>query len=815
MTWRMSNDDEFALHLGQGWYADVNGRFHNQPITAAATYEQPGGLPFDAKAIKDAFNDAKGILPDTNDAKSVAKFRDMGLPEETIKFLGAIGVAAGAAGTALGIVAFLFAAAKFVGLFTDGEDALMKKITAVFKELRAFSRAEGNEARDKMIAEIASELTVALNAVKNYVDELNAYILNDKTELALRRQELRAAEKDAAVAALRATNPLSWTRAFDVDEYTGSWFWVNGWLQVQPQGEPASPYPLPPQADARQDHRIMVPVALYAAQSYLMVIRGISPEFRTTGEFRDNLASLANNFAAMAANMRLQGMAKIVYNKEAFIFPPWTTTVGDENKITAFTHYTVGAVDLCFDTDAFVRTPPFTSQQWLDAWQGKTTLKRGQMEFYWLPSQNKYPPPAYGYENPEQAMADANAKGEHAYAELLLRTGYLQMVHQTMLLRHLSTEPRTSETVTGTTGYAKSDKGSATVTAKSDDIPFTGVLETPATLHRQAWSAHARINTQPLGHQRMIDYRIVLRSLPARTLGVHVDAPDYKRSYEASYENDPARPGFKRLKVDFAATDVRDEIELIRSKSPEDIKKANGTNKLRVDSFDWYVRSHTVAKNLPSALIDGVLADIRDAANSGSAPGFAPPTPPPAPGPRPGHAGPILSNVLEDHATVSSIDAIDAVGWLDSPNVRGERRHLKSELATVNWTLEWNEDRLRVAVDGQPTDRNYVLHLVIEETLISGQRLHTAFPITMNNQITLVPEEFLDREQAAWDHAGRLIDEINHHYAKSVSPVVGGRMPIHVDPTAILSRSGIAEMVAAYEQGAPELLRQVVHDHQR
>lgn len=798
-------DSEFALHLGQGWYVDVDGRFHSEPVTAAATYEQPGGLPFDAKAVKDAFNDVKGVLPDTDDPKSVAKFRDMGLPEETIKFLGAIGVAAGAAGTAMGIVAFLFAAAKFVGLFTDGDDALMKKVDAVFKELRAFSRSQGNEVRDKMIAEVISELTVALNSVKSYIDELKAYVNDDATQLELRRQELRAMETRAATTALRATSPLSWTRAFDVAEYTGSWFWLNGWLQVQPEAGPQMPYLLPPQADARQDSRIMVPVALYAAQSYLMTIRGITPEFRTTGEFRDNLASLANNLSALAANMRLQSLAKIIYKPEDFIYVPAEFPVGDANKITSMTHYTVGAVDLCSDTDAFVRTPPFSDQQWQDAWAGRGTLRRGQMEFYWLPSQTPYTYPVKGYEHPEAAVAEANAIAEQRYVELLLRSGYLQLSHQAALLRHLSTEPRKSETVTGEAGYALKELGARDVTAKSEQIPFAGVIESPAKLQRRSWSARTRVGTQPLGHQRMVDYRILLRSVPALDLGKYSEAPDYDRVYSATYENDPTRPGYKRLKVNFSVDDVIDEVELFRGKSPQDLKHSKGKSSLRVTSFDWYVREHSALSGVPSALIDAVRQsiDASDDAQPGHGSGFHAE---PAPGPSTKAPGPVMTSVIHNRATVEVADAFDSVAWLASPSVRGERRHLRDEQVTVAWSFEWLEDRLRVVVDGSADDRNYVLHLVVEEQLISGQKLHTAFPLTMNNQITLVPQDFLDREQAAWDFAAKTVDFVSHHYAKSASHIRGKQLEVQVDPTALLSRPGIAELAETYERIAPELV---------
>ncbi|PYQ20460.1 MAG: hypothetical protein DMF81_18595, partial [Acidobacteria bacterium] len=398
-----------------------------EPVTAAATYELKDQLPFDAQAISTVFKDLAGALPDTNDPKSVAKFTKFGLPPQTIVFLSAIGVVAGLAATTFGIAAFVFAVLKMVGVFADGPDPLMTKLDAVANELRAFSRAEGNEARDRMIAEIQADIVLGLNAAKKFADQLKAYPL-DPQALELRLQDMRGVEGQAFTAVYRATNTLSWMRGFDVNEYTGSWFWIHGLLQLHPEGGVSTPLVLWGQGESRLDHRIMLPVALYAVQAYLTLIKAITPEYRTTGDFRDNLRSLGNNVGALAANMRAQGLAKVIYGPQGFVNLSGDYAAGDPNHLAAFTRYTVGAVDLANYTDAFIRNPPIDGATWLAAEYGATTIRRGQLEFYWDPPR----PPVYiggrviAYEDADACAAAANAVAEERYVELLAASGYLQ-----------------------------------------------------------------------------------------------------------------------------------------------------------------------------------------------------------------------------------------------------------------------------------------------------------------------------------------------------------------------------------------------------
>jgi hypothetical protein len=789
------SDLEFALHIGQGWYMDAAGRLHTEPVTAAATYELPGTVPFDAKTLKDVFKDLKGVLPDKNDAAAVAKWQELGIGPEAIGFLSTLGAAAGAAATAFGVVAFVFAVAKYVGLFSNDPDALSLKIDAVAAENRAFHKGASQEALDARIAGWQSHLVKGINAVKHFADQAKAYPFDTAT-LVARLQDMRAVHGEVSQAVLEATNPLSWQRMFDVNDYVGSWFWVVPWLRTRPENGPPQPFTVWGQGTTRQDHRMMLPVALYAAQTYALLARGITPEHRTTGEFRDDLNSIADQLSALATNLRAQGAAQIVYGATDFEHVKPDVFVGsDVNKFTAFTNITVGAVDLASDTDAYLRSPPVDPDEWLDAQAGNRTIRRGEMEFYWHPTGPYYMnfDGSLTYVDTMAAAAEANAIGGRRYPEVLVRSGYFQLVQQAALLRHLATEPMTSETVEGAVEFTRAYVETKKVTATSPPIPFFGVVTSPARQVRQQWSGRARASTQPLGHQDKIGYRVLLRSLPLGSSGHAVHDPDYGRAYRTKYDDTPGHPGRKHLVVEFEKALVLDEAELVARSSPDGpvSLRSTGPRTMTVDAFDWYVPEVgliDVELERPHAVL-GLLG-------AKSAPGPLPmlrPLPP--------------ATAVQD---VAGGDVHEWLAWLESGDVAGERRHLARGTVAVTWSLEWLGPKLVVTVAGRPEDRNCVLFLVVEETLISGQRLHTAFPIPINNQITFVPRSFLDEEERRWRHAHQLVDEMNRRFSESVKPRPGDPVSGRVHPVDLTTRAGIERVAAFFREAAPEVVQRVL-----
>src|SRR5678816_4206642 len=78
---------------------------------------------------------------------------------------------------------------------------------------------------------------------------------------------------------------------------------------------------MPPDGSTPFDHRLMVPVASYAATGYITGIRGIIPEHRSSGEFRQKLKNFAIQLDELAQGMRTFGLARTIYTKAHFDSP--------------------------------------------------------------------------------------------------------------------------------------------------------------------------------------------------------------------------------------------------------------------------------------------------------------------------------------------------------------------------------------------------------------------------------------------------------------------------------------------------------------
>lgn len=70
--------------------------------------------------------------------------------------------------------------------------------------------------------------------------------------------------------------------------------------------------------------------------------------------------------------------------------------------------------------------------------------------------------------------------------------------------------------------------------------------------------------------------------------------------------------------------------------------------------------------------------------------------------------------------------------------------------------------------NNRPTDRNYVVYVVIEETLGSGLVLHTMERIPVTGQLTFVPQSYFDEEFEAHARTARFFRDFAVHYAKSL-----------------------------------------------
>jgi hypothetical protein len=142
-------------------------------------------------------------------------------------------------------------------------------------------------------------------------------------------------------------------------------------------------------------------------------------------------------------------------------------------------------------------------------------------------------------------------------------------------------------------------------------------------------------------------------------------------------------------------------------------------------------------------------------------------------------------------------NSIPRLSFLDgTPEWEGEHREPKETEVTVKWTLRWDADRLHIELEAvNPTDRNYIVYVVVEEKLQGGKGnvLHTAIPVPINGQLTYVPQSFFDAERAAIDKAAKAAGEFNRRYRVKTEvgpgdPVVGWLRPGDLATAAGLSR---------------------------
>lgn len=309
---------EFEVELGKGWYMDSSGRLHREPVPNVAIYKVGDTFPgFDLSKVSDALGKFASAMPDAKNADSIKKFRDAGMPEGTIKLLAALGTIASAASVVGAVYAAFFAFSYMAGAFKEGPSAAEVAIEQATAELRAFSRSLSEQLRSQFVVDLKANITFALNAAKAFADEMQVY-KPDAARIELRLQELRDVERIAALAALKATDVGSWLQEMDRNDYSWTWL-MNVHSHPERSAGPVFAY-IPSQGNRRFDHRLAMPFGIYATQSYLTVIKGIASEYRTTGQFRDNLRSLAMQTSKMAEVMREQGLGRTLHVPRDFMF---------------------------------------------------------------------------------------------------------------------------------------------------------------------------------------------------------------------------------------------------------------------------------------------------------------------------------------------------------------------------------------------------------------------------------------------------------------------------------------------------------------
>ncbi|HEY4164841.1 MAG TPA: hypothetical protein VGM59_17365, partial [Dongiaceae bacterium] len=394
------------------------------------------------------------------------------------------------------------------------------------------------------------------------------------------------------------------------------------------------------------------------------------------------------------------------------------------------------------------------------------------------------------------------------------RSGYFTLAHLEGLLRHLSTEPDSSETVTVKSDSARKPLPASPVKVSSATIPFSPPIEAAASREPQQFEANVYLTTLPIGRPEAIGYRlrwITLASHPSETpfdFYVWTDyvTADAERNWKLRVNENLGLP----LDPITAGAAHPNQRLFMDGRSPETAIDQEGTITLTADTFDWYVavaddpirrraailaESGVREQNAPRQIFASMGA--RDA-SSGSLSS--------ASGARGVLSGNLSSAISQDP------HGYGGFGWESGEQTwKGDKREWQRTQIEISYRLFWKEDQLSIALKTRPQDRNYLIYLVVEEYLQGSQQyLRTPVPIRVNGQLTYVPQAFFDAEAKARKHANDIIGRIERNYSKS-------RQPGPSDPVTGVLRPGILESPEAMrefadlaEQHAPDIVAEAV-----
>lgn len=815
---------EFSVHLGGGLYMDSTGRLSQGPVLGKPVYPTPGGgLPVDLDSLARAFQGVAKALPDGDDPKSREKFDTIldgiGMAaadkENLIGTLQAIGAVASVIGSVVPIVgAALAVLTLLLGFFKTGPSAIELLIARRMDDLERKLKSLETQIQLRDLRGQRNTIAAALAALQNYAVELKNSP-PDAATLLLRQQDVRTHLDAAGLAVRNLLDTSTWLATFDQQDYQHVWPWIQHRLFTFPVAGAPQPAYMPPQGSNHFDHQLMVPLTTFALTAYLSLLRGAAPEFRSTRQHREDLWDFAVALEILAENMRREGLARTVYTAANFDSSPagipWGLGPEEVVDLPLFglpptlkdgsTRFTVGALDLWAHHDKYF-TPTFGAGA--IQFPGVENARQGLLDVRWTPPATlesydepavplgweppNQPPPTqrrYRITNPDECATAANAVAQRAYADLLFSSGYLNLVHLVATLRNEATDPDRSQTVSVDSWLRRKAGASTPVVVESPPIVLTGVITASATRVAQQSKATAWFTTQPLGRERKLQYRVWLRTLgvnfPANGGAVRSDHR-YEDYHQVGYTNDPVRPGFKQL-VTSTGTALG-ELKLIEGTSIAEVRELRGTARLQAVSYDWWIPVKPLGGLVPAseATLHAALRATGYEADAAAATGAAAPAAAPMPAPSP---APSAAAIRADSITADSLSLSDLFGWdAGVEPADGQRRRASQGEIQIDYTLRWQADRLTVTLsNNRPADdRNYIVYVVVEEVLGSGEVLHTVARVPVAGAFTYVPQSFFDQEREALARTSKFFRDLAERYAKSLRDVPRPGGPGDPDP---------------------------------
>ncbi|AKQ70383.1 hypothetical protein A176_007295 [Myxococcus hansupus] len=772
---------EFELHLGGGLYLDSQGNIRQgaPPPKSVPVFEVPFQLPLEPSKLKDTVAKVEKALKSvTKDPEVIAMFARFGYASKLLDVLSAVTKVAAMIAPVLSVAAFAYDILKLFGLFKSTPSSFEKKVMEAVAEITDTQRVIFAHITETHVTGAHSRISTWVAGVMDYFTSLqNSHPSLQDLKDEYNKLESTQEERSGDVQWL--LTDLTWRILFPRADYSRVWGFMSDLVHTMPAaaGQPPVKTPFPANNSLVFDHRLMTPLVLFASEAYLTAIRAIRPEHRVIGTFHNKLLLMADALERCAQQMRSDGLGRTVYAPSHFTrvrasdVIPGRPFTGAPVISPRCSRWPVGALDLRRHSDSYFNT--FLNDLSLAETRGNVTSSRfGGLDFRWIPpavlGEHQEP---WGWEilNPDECAAAANAQSEADYAELLATSGYVELLRVVALLRNEATEPSSSMTAS----QKRMSLFRAPLPAESVAIKSGGsgwVKETVGTGKRESqnWGATLALGTQPLNRAYPLKYNIVLRTLVA--------GASYEDYYRTSYVPEPDRPSALALAIDTVPGVLLDEFYIFKNvESPREAVGLHDRQRvMTAATFDWWIQVATPFSLdndfLETAVELGTLGFI--APVGGGSAGDRLPDGTPGTGASVGMAswlpGGLPNDVIGTHTPF--------IGW--KPGVAeldGQRREPKVVPVTVKYRIDWLGDDLRMEFRNVPQDRNYVVHVVLEEFLPrTGKWLHTAIPVPINGCLTFIPQRFFEEEAKAVANAGQAIAVF---YKRQFVDVAVGRPP--------------------------------------
>ena len=813
--------DSFVVHLGGGAYLDASGKIVFGPPSGAQVYQAPNGFKIDSKKIQDVFKDLRDILPEDEAAKE--KWAKWGIPRNLINMLGSVAGIAGTVATAASIYFWVLGVMLTIMDLMSSEDGMSPELARTLYNIKnQLQGVEQLDRADKMI-QMHSEFDGRIDRMRGLLMRL----LVEKplgTTRANIFADMQGIVNELAVPLSRLRNQ-EWATTYDVDLYKGRAFVSN--LLVFRSSDGSTPsVPMTSPNVTVFDYRLGIPMLLFGCTSFASLLQIAMPWFRSAGMHAGQLRKTADAIDRFVIRMQNESISHTLYTPEMVMqqdmWGVFEIPMGGGPKASnPFPSYAVGAFDLVAYSDAFL-WDRFVKQ--FEA--GEATGPRGLFNYHWTTT-------VTGLDN---IAAAANEQAKTDYANLQVATGMFRLISTAAWLRFLSTPPAKSQTVSGYAVDSRFFISQSPTVAESRSIHPVGVIKHDATLKKYEARTRFVIRTQEPGYVPAFRYRVVLRLVNSVFPGGGWRKQEYNGDiFQVDYEPTAGDARCNRLVTNFKQNAILSEVVLFEGTSPIQTINRFGERKLQASTFDWYVpvrsfagvhekitdisveieRSHT-EKKVRSGGTSHYLLEERKTQ--------------PAPLPVMSNGAPLRFNASDEFFEMDSMLSM-AEANLDN----AERRHVKVEEVTIKWQLTWTGDRLEVRLFGKPEERPFQVHVVVEESVYSGEtppdnivdvladtglveQLHTPVAADMVNQLVFVPQSFFDEEAKALREAAKLWSEFIRRFAEN-GPIGPGdpieffeqsisEKIMHSESTATLIAT-LKERMNFAEKHAPDLWEEI------